>query len=60
MSLFAKILAGAEGTIIDQIHAGVVYKWWSRGREKHGPDVVCGALISGYADGTAVIRRGCW
>src|SRR5690606_15300873 len=34
--------------------AGVVYKYWSRGRARWGEEVVLGALLSGYDEGTSV------
>lgn len=54
MSLFPKILKGNAGVVTDQIQAGVIYKYWSKGRAKWGEDVVLGALVSGWEDGTSV------
>ncbi|MBL4846185.1 MAG: hypothetical protein JKY65_11710 [Planctomycetes bacterium] len=54
MSTSPKILKGASGTVSEQITAGVIHKFWSRSRVAWGKEVTLGALISGYADGTAV------
>lgn len=49
-----KLLQGSGGTVVDQVNAGVVYKYWSVGRARWGDEVELGALISGWPDGTAV------
>ena len=54
MSTSPKVLKGASGTVSDQITAGVIHKFWSRSRVGWGKEVTLGALISGYANGTAV------
>lgn len=54
MSVTPKVLAGAQGTISDQINAGVIHLYWSRSRSTWGSEVTLGALISGYPEGTAV------
>lgn len=53
MSLNPKLLQGDKGTVKEQIDAGVIYLYWDRGRARWGEDVVLGALVSGYKDGTA-------
>ncbi len=54
MSLSPKLLKGSSGVVSDQIQAGVIYKYWSKGRAQWGDEVVLGALISGWDEGTAV------
>tara|TARA_R110002072_G_scaffold79376_2_gene183155 strand:- start:1294 stop:1701 length:408 start_codon:yes stop_codon:yes gene_type:complete len=49
-----KVLAGAQGTISDQLNAGVIHLYWSRSRCAWGTEVTLGALISGYPEGTTV------
>ncbi|MGE0707424.1 MAG: hypothetical protein AB7N76_04255 [Planctomycetota bacterium] len=54
MSITPKMLQGASGEVQDQILAGVLYCYWSRSRIHYGEEVHLGAVISGWADGTAV------
>jgi hypothetical protein len=54
VSVTPKVLAGSQGTIQDQINAGVLHLYWSRSRCAWGAEVTLGALISGYPEGTAV------
>lgn len=54
MSVTPKVLKGSQGTVSDQINAGVIHLYWSRSRCAWGKEVTLGALISGYPEGTTV------